>query len=280
MFLSAEEDHDELHRRLNAILDRRGLEFRSLSGLHVLGMPGADPTLGALLNNKIVPTPLYHRLEEAACDHQVKLLAIEAAADLFDGDENNRGHVRQFIGLLRRLAQKADAAVVLLQHPSLTGMANGTGNSGSTHWSNSVRSRLYFSKPKKEGEDEADPELRQLQVMKANYGPAGERVLVRWDRGVFVPNFEPAGPERAAKERVAEDAFLRCLDMKRAQGFEVVATTGRGYAPTVFAALPEAAGFGKVALQAAMERLLANGRIRNDRVGGSPSRPKHGLVRL
>jgi RecA-family ATPase len=280
LFFSAEEDHDEIHRRLNAIVERRGLEFSSLSAVHVLGLPGGDPTLAGLVGNKVMPTPLMPRLEQAACDLRARLIVIEAAADVFDGDENNRGQVRHFIGLLRRLAQKADAAVVLLQHPSLTGLSSGSGNSGSTHWSNSVRSRLYFSKPKNDEGGGSDQELRQLQVMKANYGPAGERVLVRWDRGVFVLDSEPAGPERAARERAAEEAFLRCLDVKRRQGIEVVPTPGRGYAPGTFTGLAEAGGQSRAALKAAMERLLSAGRIRLDVVGGPPSKQRRGLVQL
>jgi hypothetical protein len=32
-----------------------------------------------------------------------------------------------------------------------------------------------------------DAGIRQLQVMKANYGPEGEKVRMRWERGVFLP---------------------------------------------------------------------------------------------
>jgi RecA-family ATPase len=280
MFFSAEEDGDEIHRRLSAILDHRGLEFSALQHLHALGIPEDDPTLGALVGGKIVPTTLYNRLEQAACDVRPKLLAIEAAADVFGGDENNRTQVRQFLGLLRRLAKKSDAAILLLQHPSLSGMTSGTGNSGSTHWSNSVRSRLYFSRPKADANSDDDNDQRQLEVKKSNYGPAGERIVVRWEGGLFVPDGGVSSPERVAKERAVEEVFLRCLDAKRVQQIEVVATRGRGYAPTVFEGMPEAAGFKMAALQGAMERLLTAGRIRNDRVGGPNSRPKHGLVRL
>ena len=59
-----------------------------------------------------------------------------------------------------------------------SGMNSGDGTSGSTHWNNAARSRLYFSSVKD------DDTLRELQVKKSNYGPKGETVRVRWQRGV------------------------------------------------------------------------------------------------
>jgi hypothetical protein len=49
------------------------------------------------------------------------------------------------MGLMRQLARKTKAAVLLLQHPNQAGMKEGTGTSGSGHWNNAARSRLYFS---------------------------------------------------------------------------------------------------------------------------------------
>jgi hypothetical protein len=86
--------------------------------------------------------------------------------------------------------------------------------------------------------------------------------------------------ERAVADSHAESVFMRCLAVKRAQGIEVVATTGRGYAPSVFAGMPEAKGVSKKRLAEAMERLLSAQRLKQDVVGGPPSRPKHGLVDL
>lgn len=47
MFLSAEEDEEEIHRRLADILEHTNIAFRGLKGVHLLGMPGQDVTLGA-----------------------------------------------------------------------------------------------------------------------------------------------------------------------------------------------------------------------------------------
>ena len=42
------------------------------------------------------------------------LIAIEAAADVFAGNENDRAQARQFVALLRQLAIGSDAAVLLI----------------------------------------------------------------------------------------------------------------------------------------------------------------------
>lgn len=264
MFLSAEEDHDELHRRVASIAAHHGLGLNDLAGLHLLGMPGEDALLGAADRAGIVrPTPLFDSLVARASEIRPILVVIEAAADVFGGNENDRGQVRQFIGLLRRLALlPSTPAVVLIAHPSLTGLATGTGTSGSTGWSNSVRSRLYFAKAKpREGDDDAPDDVRELRVMKSNYGPAGEVVKVHWHRGVFVPVASLSTVERAAADAGAEAAYLACLEAAAGQGRDAYPKPGRGYAPKVFADMPQARGHTERALAAAQERLFTIGRI-------------------
>jgi RecA-family ATPase len=280
IFITAEEDDDEVHRRLAAIVSQRDLGFRDLAGLKILCLPGEDAALGTADRAGIVkPTSLFMRLLKEAQVKRPRLIIIEAAADVFAGNENDRGQVRQFITLLRKLAIAADAAILLISHPSVAGLNTGTGASGSTAWNNSVRSRLYFTSATTKDGNELDPDLRELKVMKSNYGPPGETVRVRWHRGAYVMEASKSPTERAAAEANIDDTFLRCLDAKTAQGINVVAATGRGYAPSVFEAMPEAAGFKRKAFAPAMERLLSAKRIRVDTFG-PPSKQRTRLVRV
>ena len=125
------------------------------------------------------PTEMFTRLQKTACDIRPNLIVIDNSADVFGGNENDRTQVRQFITILRGLAMTADAAVLLTSHPSLTGINSGSGLSGSTGWNNNVRSRAYFKKATTDKGDEPDPELRILEIMKANYGPVGETITLR-----------------------------------------------------------------------------------------------------
>lgn len=270
MMLTAEEDGEEIHRRLGPIVRHQGTKFSDLGGLHVHCIPGEDAVLGLAGKDGIVrATPLFLRLELSARQVRPALIVIEAAADVFAGNENDRSQVRQFIGLLRRLAINSGATVLLLAHPSLSGLASGSGTSGSTGWNNSVRSRLYFSSVKSRDADGDEPELdvRQLQVMKSNYGPAGEIVNLRWRDGVFVPDGAPGSLAQIAAEAQVDDVFLRCLDAKTAQGIDTSHKQGRNHAPKIFAAMPEAGGLKARAFEKAMERLLSAGRIRVTEVG-------------
>lgn len=264
LFLSAEEDGDELHRRVLRIARHHGIGLEKLAGLHMLGMPGEDALLGIADRSGVIrPTPLFNALEGRAREIRPALIVIEAAADTFGGNENDRSQVRQFVGLLRRLCIAADgAALVLIAHPSLTGMASGTGTSGSTGWSNSVRSRLYFARARRSDDDEtADDDVRELRVMKSNYGPCGETVRTRWQNGVFVPEGTASTHARASAEADAERIYLTCLDASMVQGRDVFSSTGHGYAPNVFAKMPQAKGLPRRALIAAQERLFAADRI-------------------
>jgi RecA-family ATPase len=280
IFFSAEEDADEVHRRLAAILEHQGIGFGDLSGVHLLCMPGDDPVLGRLdkAAGIIRATPLFERLLTAATEIRPSLIVIEAAADVFAGNENDRSQVRQFISLLRRLAMASGAAVLLISHPSLTGMSSGTGTSGSTGWNNSVRSRLYFTGLKAKHGDEAAPDLRELRVMKSNYGPAGEIVRLRWQQGVFVPQGSGATLARVAAEAEVDQAYLDCLDAVHGRSQQVGPYTGKAYAPPIFEKMAQAKGYRAKALTAAQERLFNAGRIEVVKMG-PPSKSLDRIVR-
>lgn len=96
----------------------------------------------------LAPTALWAELRAEVLEFRPVLLVLDTLADVFGGSEKDRAQVRQFVGLLRGLAIEADLATLLLGHPSIAGMASGAGTSGSTAWSNSVRSRLCLERLK------------------------------------------------------------------------------------------------------------------------------------
>ena len=61
---------------------------------------------------------------KAAKDMGARLVILDTAADLFGGNENDRGQVRQFMNALSRIAMKINGAVVLCAHPSRAGMSD------------------------------------------------------------------------------------------------------------------------------------------------------------
>lgn len=279
LILSAEDDADEMHRRIEDIRKFYGARMTDFADLRLVDLVGEDSVLGALMKGQIEPTPMYHALDVYMTEWRPSLTILDVLADMFAGDENSRPQSRQFIGLLKKLARKHDCAFLLLSHPSLTGMSTGTGMSGSTGWNNAVRSRLYFQTAKTSDGAEPDKNLRTLEGMKSNYGPAGGKINLKWERGLFVPVHGANGLDKMAAEQKTEEIFLAIIKRRNSQSRTVSDKHGSNYAPTVFPKEPEAiaAGLNSKQLEAAMARLFDAGKIRVEIIG-PPSRQTRSIV--
>jgi RecA-family ATPase len=141
-------------------------------------------------------------------------------------------------------------------------MQSGTGTSGSTGWSNAVRSRLYLTRP---AGTNVNPDMRVLRNMKANYGKKGQEIYFKWDRGAFVlaDKSQIERPESQMQKIKAEKAFMLCLDEINAGEKTVREAKGVNYAPKVMAGMDTAknADVDFIALEKAMVRLQAEGQI-------------------
>lgn len=275
-----EEDENELWRRLDLIFQHYGAHYTDFENMHLLALAGKETLMAAPNRLGLMqPTKLFAQICEAACDIHPKLIVLDNSADIFGGGENDRAQVRQFIGLLRGMAINANAGVLLTSHPSLTGINTGTGLSGSTAWNASVRSRLYFKRATTEKDEEPDPDLRVLEVMKANYGPVGETINLRWKNGLFVPVSGVTNLEKLAAEQAAEHLFLNLLNRFNNQNRNVSdKPNANNYAPVVFAQEKQArdAGVKKSAFETAMRNLFAADKIRLEKYGP----PSHPMTRL
>lgn len=163
----------------------------------------------------MTPTRLYEAVRRALLATKPKLLVLDTAADLFGGDEIKRNHVRGFISMLRKIAIEFDCAIVLLSHPSQSGMASGGGSSGSTAWNNSVRSRLYFVRVMDSDGHENDDDVRVLNSKKSNYWPAGVSIRLRYAFGTFIvvdegDGLRCANPKDEAKR--VDEIFMTLID--------------------------------------------------------------------
>jgi RecA-family ATPase len=144
VYFGAEDEVDELHRRVAGIVEHHGRTLDELQDVLLIPMADRDAVLaGPDKLGRMLQTQIFPALQYQARYLDAKLVVIDTSADVFAGNEIDRSQVRQFVSLLRSLAIYANCAVLLLSHPSLAGIATGTGLSGSTAWNNSVRSRLY-----------------------------------------------------------------------------------------------------------------------------------------
>jgi RecA-family ATPase len=281
-FIECEDDDKELWRRAAAVLEHCQSTFRKAieGGLRLKSYAGTDAVMATVSQNgKVESTAVYREVLEAAGDLKPKMIGIASSANVFAGKENDRAQVQQFIGMLTRIAIVASGGVVLASHPSLTGITNDSGISGTTQWHNAVRARFYLKTVNPEPGEQPDSDLREIVFKKNNYGPISAKMVLRYQNGLFLPVPGISSLERAAQEQTAENAFLDLLKRFTAANRKVSDRAGPGYAPAAFAREDEAkrAMLTSKDLEAAMRRLFKAEKIWNEPYG-RPSRQSHHIA--
>ena len=285
--IDAEDDDKLMHRRLANICNHyrdtaqadEEISFATLikDGLHPVSLVNEDAVLAvASRSGKIEPTTLYKRLLRDATEIKPKLISIASSANVYAGSEIDRSQVQQFISLLTRLGVAANGYVMLISHPSLTGISSDTGLSGNTQWHNSVRARAYLKSIKPEAGEQPDNDLRELVFKKNNYGHLEESIVLRYQNGLYLPLPGVASLDKAAHEARADEVFVDLLRRLTKENRFVGSTKSAIYAPSVFSKEDEAkrAGVTSKGLESAMARLFKSGKIWNDN-HGQPSRPRY-----
>ena len=157
-YIGSEDEAEELHRRLAAIAHHYGVTFAELikCGLHVLCKLGQDATLCAVMkkSGRVEVTDFYRQLYEAAGDIKPINISIDTLSRAFFGNELDRTQVYAFAMHMQALAMVAGGSVTVLSHPSLQGIASGSGLSGSTAWHGAFRFRQYLKGIKPDDESE------------------------------------------------------------------------------------------------------------------------------
>ncbi len=207
IYLGAEDDEDEFKRRLHDIARGYGVKRSEIEDFHLIPLAGEDAILSEPNREGVmIPTEKWHRLIETVREVQPVAVYLDTAADLFGGDEIKRAQSRQFVGMLRHMAMSYDCALILLYHPSQSGVDSGTGKSGSSAWFNSVRSSVFMTREK----DDKTGDLRRLKNTKTNYGKFGDGVLVKWQKGMFAL-VDPDAPPSPEEKKHREDAKLEFM---------------------------------------------------------------------
>lgn len=210
IYCDAEDDNTIIYRRLDLILQHYGATFNDLikGGLHVMSLAGKTPIM---VNGKLELTALYRKI--AADIERIRPIQIIIAnsANVFAGNEIDRVQVGHFVHTMTALVTGTARSLVLISHPSLTGIASGTGLSGSTQWYNAARAQMYL-KRKTNGDEEEDDKFnapRELSFKKNQYGPEARPVVLKWQKGLYLPvagstTLETAHNEAQAEERIRE----------------------------------------------------------------------------
>ncbi len=186
-----EDDRDELHRRHDAIRQHYGGPLPgAVNSVTLWPRVGSDNLLVTFDHNQQPRVaPFFLEVLKGVRETGSDVLILDTAADLFGGNEVIRKEVNYFLKAIcgrfvrAQRSEGKNLSVLILAHPSLSGMASGTGTGGSTAWNNGVRSRTYLTRPE-EGLDEQ----RILTRKKANYSASGDGTATElwWEEGVLV----------------------------------------------------------------------------------------------
>jgi RecA-family ATPase len=265
-YIGAEDEEDELHRRLAAIAKHYSVTFEELSagGLRVLCLLGQDATLCAVTgkSGKVEVTDLYRQLYEAAGDIKPINISVDTLSRAFAGSEIDRVQVYAFAMHMQALALVAGGSVTVLSHPSLAGIASGSGISGSTAWHGAFRFRQYLTGIKPADGEQPDNNIRQLEFKKNQYGPMSEPIMLRYQRGLFLPEPGVGSLQKLAQDQQDDERFLSLLQRYEQEGRKLSEkVSASNYAPAMFSKEASAKGTSKARFTEAMDRLFAAKKI-------------------
>jgi archaellum biogenesis ATPase FlaH len=261
IYLSAEDDVDELHRRTINALDK------ACNFVEALDVFFIDPTqINYFQNNNRELTPFGVEIQKFIVEIKPRLVVFDTAPNFFLGNENERREVTAFISSLNRIAAKNKCAIVLLTHPSKHAYGKDS-YSGSTAWNGSVRSRISLTA---NGEHKV-----KMKRDKTNYSKVGETVELMWLEGRLtrISHANNSNVSNAAKEQ-----YLMLLRHHLDRGIEVSPYPSKTFAPKVFSNHPEAGDYTSIAFQQAQDALLKENVIEIVNVG--PPSKKRDRIRL
>ena len=287
-----EDSEEELHRRQDDINCHYNINFNDLHDVYWQSRVGYENTLMSFVRDGLgSPAEAYAILRAEVLRIGAKLVVIDTAADTFGGNENIRPQVRQFINLLSKLALEIDGAILLCAHPSAAGLSRNDGTGGSTAWNNTVRSRLYISRPvkDKDSQDQNDEydKLREFSKMKSNYSSRGDAISLQWEHGAFKVIGESiydkvSEIDKSNQAKNDEIKFLALLGELNRQGRVVSESkNSSSFAPKIMTQMEGGKAISRSRFIGAMERLFATGKIKIDAAGLDTWRhKKNGIVIL
>lgn len=256
----AEDPDVVLHIRQRRINETFGLTDEQVAGAFIQSHAGLD----ARLWHETGPTPFMAELERQLGQiPELRFLALDNAALLFSGNENDRLQVTSFINALNGMAERLGLGVMLSTHTSKSSNASAThAASGSTAWINAARSVLRLW-------PEEDDEPPRIELIKANHTRPGETIKLKWESGILTPVTVPGSFEAKARARQLDNLIFDKVQeaWDRDNPLSTVANQAHRYLPS---AISRASDFSTAEARSVMVQMLDGGVLsegrRNSRV--------------
>jgi AAA domain len=300
---NAEDDLDEIYRRIAGICQHYGIDQAELEGwlfptsgidmpIKIASTKAGSFTLDASVSDAIIKTIVDNDISVASFD---PLIATHNAA------ENVTGDMDQIIREFTRIASVTDAAIEVVHHTrkpahgqeELT-VADGRGAGAIIDAVRSARVLNTMSKveAEKAGIDDVDCKRHfRIDKGKANMSPP---TAARWYKfesvelpngdnvGVVAPWYFPGqgSPQMAEAQRQVDAIFMGLLVRLTLEGRVVSPSAGVNSAPNLFCKEKEAtsAKVGKAALADSMRRLFLEKRIKVETENPGTKRERKRLV--
>ena len=284
LYLAAEDDEPELHRRGLALLDWYSRlttwrpEYKELLAerLHVVSRVAEHNLLTAATgDSQVRQTPLVGRLIDAASAiPDLRLIVVDPVSRFRGGRANDEEHATRFVEALEAIRRGTEAAVLALHHVSQSGIKDGGGQEivrGSTALVDGVRWVATLQRLRRDAapdyglhESEADRYLR-LEVPKSNYAAPFPGLWLRRDTGgVLVP--VPLAATRTTKQGRKGDAeylgiIARLQKLLRDEG----PLTRNQIRESGFATVAGPLGAGDKTVRGVIERAVRDGSLYQDK---------------
>lgn len=267
--LFCEDTTEELVRRIDRIAAFYGRTRADFTGFFWASLVGVEePEFISFEFGKMSVTDAFRLFEQQIAATNAGLAALDTIADFFGGEEIKRREVSQFLRLLNGCCFRNHCTVIGSRHPSRSGRASGTYESGSTGWEGKERARLHLRDPAQDDDEEpkhkSHSDKRILTRAKCNYAIPGDEIELLFEDGGFKRVAGEGMPKGQMRELAAEAKFLELLHKTKNQGRYVHESRNNPdrYAPKVFAGDPDRNGFTEAELYRAMTRLFGKEKIR------------------
>jgi hypothetical protein len=238
--LLCEDRQNDVHIRQVSINRHYNCDFRDLENLTVYPRRSHPRNRLMIFDRDRMghETPFFNQVLRELGKTRPNVTILDTRADLFLGDQNDEDQARTFVRLVcDRIAEVTGGAVLLLYHPSRSGIRLATGESGSVQWDAAFRSR-WFLQPKILEDEEQPKDLfaRVLTRVKSNFSARDENIELKWDAGAFIRTDKPAADYGAGfRQQQAERVFRNLMKEYEKQKLPLSNNpTSRSYAPRVF----------------------------------------------
>lgn len=251
LMLLAEDDDEEVHRRLNNIIGQLALsgDIAAISALRknliLRSMVGENNLMTETNQSREVQQTIYvDRLIATATQiPDLKLIIIDPASRFRGGNENEAQDTTRFVEAIERVAQATGATILIAHHTNKGSMqateANQNASRGSSALTDGVRWQMNLAgmSEKEAKEFGINPVERHYYlsatITKNNYAPPQQGIMLKRGEGGYLHQIAMT----LQKTQQAQDVKAKIVQLVASE-----ASAGRQYSKTGFAAKFAGAG--------------------------------------